>query len=177
MWARVEAVLDRYGIRPIVAVIPNDRYFGPAATTDDFWQQVQGLQAKGWAIGLHGDTHLVRPIAPGVEREIFFATKSEFVGLPLDEQVRKLESIWQEFVSHDVRPVAFIAPNHGFDANTVRAVAQQGAMPFISDGISLRLFKDRGLIWLRSSIGEFRACAADSGRSVCIPRPWKRPSW
>jgi predicted deacetylase len=147
-WDRVETILDRCGVRPLVAVIPGDRYFGTAATNADFWAQVRRLEGKGWAIGLHGDTHLVVPIAPGAQHEIFFATKSEFVGLPFESQVRKLESAWQQFLAHGVRPVAFVAPNHGFDADTVRAVVQNGNLRFMGDGIGLRLYVDRGLVWL-----------------------------
>jgi predicted deacetylase len=166
-WNRVEAILDGCGVRPLVAVIPSDRYFGAAVSNADFWMQVRRLHAKGWAIGLHGETHLVVPIAPGAQHEIFFATKSEFVGLPFKDQARKLESGWQQFLAHGVRPVAFVAPNHGFDAETVRAVVQHGNLRFIGDGIGLRLFADRGLVWLPQI--DWRIPRLRFGfRSVCL---------
>src|SRR5437588_8124748 len=134
-WGQIEYVLDSLGIKPLVACIPSDRYFGPAPTTEEFWDQVRKLQRKGWAIAVHGETHLVTPIAPGTSQEIFFAEKAEFVGLPEDVQLQKVARAWRAFAEQGVRPKVFVAPNHGFDANTVRAICKHGAMPFVSDGV------------------------------------------
>ena len=147
-WDQIEHVLDSLGIKPLVACIPNDQYFGTAATTSEFWDQVRKLQRKGWAIALHGETHLVTPIAAGASQEIFFAEKGEFVGLPEDVQSEIVARAWSAFAEQGLRPKVFVAPNHGFDANTVRAICKHGAMPFVSDGVSWRVFRDRGLVWL-----------------------------
>lgn len=147
-WAAVGTILDELGIRPLVAVVPDDRYFGDTPTTAAFWDEVRGLQAKGWGIGVHGETHDVVPIARGAAREIFFATKSEFIGLSLPAQLAKLDASWRAFAANGVTPVAFVAPNHGFDAATVRALREQGRIQWISDGISWRPYRDRGLAWI-----------------------------
>ncbi|HEY4365960.1 MAG TPA: DUF2334 domain-containing protein [Steroidobacteraceae bacterium] len=147
-WEKIEQILDRLQIRPLVAVIPEDRYFGTAPSDEAFWESVRQLQGKRWSIALHGHTHLVTPVAAGAAREIFFATKSEFVGRSQAQQLATIELAWQEFVRHGVRPDCFVAPNHGFDAATVRALSQHGAMRIISDGIALRPFKDRDLAWI-----------------------------
>jgi hypothetical protein len=147
-WQRVEAICDSLQIKPLVACVPDDRHFGTTPTTETFWKDVRALQAKGWAIGLHGETHTLAPISRGCGREIFFATASEFVGLPEEAQYAKLSRAWNAFVGNGVRPVAFVAPNHGFDAVTVRALIKQGQLEIISDGVAVRPFRDRGLIWL-----------------------------
>ena len=147
-WGKIGAILDDLRIKPLVAVVPEDRYFGPEPTTADFWSSVRELQAKGWSIGLHGETHIVERIPVGMRGEISFATKSEFIGLPLEAQLEKLRRAWATFVANGVRPVAFVAPNHGFDRITVEALSRHGQIRVVSDGVSLRPFMDRGLCWL-----------------------------
>jgi predicted deacetylase len=147
-WSRVTNMLRGLGIRPLVAVVPADRYFGPGASDDAFWSDVRELETSGWHVGLHGETHEVEPIPGGADREIFFASKSEFVGLPLEAQLRKITVAWDTFARHGVHPQVFIAPNHGFDAQTVEAVRRHGKMRYISDGIALRPYSDRDLVWL-----------------------------
>jgi len=147
-WREVGAILDDLGVKPLVAVVPEDRYFGSAPTTVDFWDSVREMQAKGWSIGLHGETHLVKPIPAGTRHEISFATKSEFVGLTLQAQLEKLQRAWTIFLTNGVRPVAFVAPNHGFDRHTVDALRRHGEMRLLSDGVSLRPFNEGGLCWL-----------------------------
>lgn len=146
-WTRVGELLRRLRIRPLVAVVPEDRYFGSVDSDEAFWAEVRTL-AHDCDIGLHGETHEVVPIPGGAAREIFFASKSEFVGLPVEEQLRKITAAWESFARHGVRPRVFIAPNHGFDAQTVEAVRRHGKMRYISDGIALRPYSDRDLIWL-----------------------------
>jgi hypothetical protein len=147
-WARVTELLDSLAIRPLVAVVPDDQYFGDAASDPVFWDEVRALESQGWIIGLHGATHEVVPIPKGVPHEIFFASKSEFVGLTGDAQLIKIAAAWEAFERHGIRPRVFVAPNHGFDALTVEAVRRHGKMPFISDGIALRPYSDRELVWL-----------------------------
>lgn len=147
-WERVGEMLRGLGIRPLVAVVPDDHYFGSGGSDETFWREVRAREADGWHIGLHGDTHEVVPIPRGANREIFFASKSEFVGLPVEDQLRKISKAWDTFAQHGVRPRVFIAPNHGFDANTVEAVRRHGMMRTISDGIALRPYSDRDLLWL-----------------------------
>lgn len=147
-WSAIEGILDRHGIKPLVAVIPNDNHFGSKESNDEFWQHLKILQEKGWSIALHGETHQLSPISGGTPQEVFFASKSEFVGLPCEAQLEKLNRALDGLVRHGVKPVAFVAPNHGFDSNTVKALRQQGMIPYISDGISFRIFRDRGLVWL-----------------------------
>ena len=59
-WSRIETVLDRHGVAPILAVVPDNR--DPKLMVDnsraDFWARVRGWQTKGWTIALHGFQHL-----------------------------------------------------------------------------------------------------------------------
>ena len=83
-WDRFEALLDQLGIRPIVAVIPENRdetFDGP--TCEDFWGRVKTWEDKGWTLAMHGLHHLYVTGDGGLVPINDF---SEFAGLPLAEQ-------------------------------------------------------------------------------------------
>src|SRR5258708_6053514 len=89
-WERIEAILNDNNIRPMVAVIPDNRdaglHFEPA--NPKYWDCVRRWQAAGWTIGLHGFQHTYVTRHAG----LYSHTKaSEFAGLPPREQREKLE--------------------------------------------------------------------------------------
>lgn len=57
-WAGVERILDKYKVRPIVGVIPENRDPDFVAVADEnFWEKACEWQKKGWTIALHGLHH------------------------------------------------------------------------------------------------------------------------
>lgn len=57
-WARIERILDKYKVRPIVGVIPENRDPDFVAVADEnFWEKACEWQKKGWTIALHGLHH------------------------------------------------------------------------------------------------------------------------
>ena len=59
-WQRMEDLLDKYHIKPIVGVIPNNQdpdMVGVYPKDEQFWEKVQRWKEKGWTIALHGYTH------------------------------------------------------------------------------------------------------------------------
>ena len=57
-WARIERILDKYKVRPIVGVIPENRDPDFVAVADEnFWKKACEWQKKGWTIALHGLHH------------------------------------------------------------------------------------------------------------------------
>ena len=58
-WKKIELILDELNIKPIVAVIPNNKdetmIFGQRI--DFFWDLIKEWQDKGWQIALHGYEH------------------------------------------------------------------------------------------------------------------------
>ena len=54
-WLRMENILDTYGVRPMVGVIPANK--DPKQQIDavdtEFWTKVKAWEKKGWAIALH----------------------------------------------------------------------------------------------------------------------------
>jgi len=155
-WDAVEALLVRHGVRPILAVVPDNRDPGlmvaPAAA--DFWERVRAWQARGWAIGLHGWQHTYVNREPGILRLNPF---SEFAGLGYPEQYAKLRQGLELFRREGVRADAWIAPGHSFDHVTIRALHDLG-LPVISDGMALAPYRDpSGALWVPQQFARMRA--------------------
>ena len=158
-WNAVEEILVAQGVKPILAVVPDNQ--DPTLMVDppasDFWERVRGWQARGWAIGLHGYQHLAVNSESGI---LGFPSKSEFAGLPYEEQLRKLKLGMAIFAREGVRPDAWIAPSHSFDLVTVAALRELGIRT-ISDGMAFGPYQDnRGTVWIPQQYAMMR------------PMPW-----
>ncbi len=155
-FSRFEAAMDRHGVKPLVAVIPDNQ--DPAFHIDppapDFWHRVRAWQAKGWAIGLHGYQHRYESTEAGI---LGLSPKSEFSGLPYEAQFEKLRRALEIFGREEVRVDAWVAPSHSFDWTTVAALDALGIRAF-SDGLALRPYRDdRGNIWVPQQFALLRA--------------------
>lgn len=65
-WNRMECLLDKYSIRPIVGVIPENQDPDFAWKNDkSFWERVHFWQEKGWSIAVHGLHHRMHEHEPG----------------------------------------------------------------------------------------------------------------
>jgi peptidoglycan/xylan/chitin deacetylase (PgdA/CDA1 family) len=156
VWDDIEPILIEGGIRPILAVIPDNRdktlHFGEHA--DNFWHRVATWQARGWTIGLHGYQHRYITRNPGLVGPL---QQSEFAGVPLPEQHVMLRSAAAIFRQHKIEPEVWIAPGHSFDTNTLVVLKQLGIRT-ISDGLSLFPYlDDEGMLWIPQQLGKFRS--------------------
>jgi predicted deacetylase len=155
-WGRVEAALEEAGVRPLLAVVPDNRdpalEAGPA--DDGFWERVRGWQARGWSIGLHGYQHRYETRSSGILGRNGY---SEFAGLDEAAQDSKLERALSIFGREGVRADAWVAPGHSFDRTTVKLLARRG-VEVISDGYSLYPHAgEDGVLWVPQQLGRFRA--------------------
>ena len=155
IWNDVEKILVRTGVKPILAVVPDNRdedlIFDPPDA--NFWKRVRAWQERGWTIGLHGYQHRYVTSTPGMFGRM---PRSEFAGLPQEVQEAKLRQALQVFHDHDVSPELWVAPAHSFDANTIVALSKVG-MRTISDGYALYPYKDSaGMTWIPQQVGRFR---------------------
>jgi len=156
-WDRIESLLDTYSIKPIVAIIPNnkDPLFDNGYVDLRFWDKVKMWENKGWTLALHGYEHVLRPTSNyGV---IPFYKRSEFVDLSLEEQKEKIRSAWKIFVSNNVTPTMWVAPAHSFDRITIKAIKQETKIEAISDGFSLDYFYEHDINWIPQQLWEFRS--------------------
>ncbi|KGN76152.1 hypothetical protein HQ40_05050 [Porphyromonas gulae] len=164
-WQQVENILDKYSIRPMVGVIPNN--LDPMQMEDsydsDFWTKVKKWETKNWAIAMHGNTHLYRMLDKpcGINPVNPF---SEYVGKTLEDQNINISEAWLSFVSKGFKPKYFFAPGHTFDQNTLEALKIHTEIRVISDTIAFAPYKDGEFIFIPQQVGYFR--------KILIPGYW-----
>ena len=153
VWDRVERMLDASNIKPILAVVPDNRdpNLSVAEARCDFWDKVRSWQAKGWAIGLHGFQHVYETDHSGI---VGLNARSEFAGVPAARQQEKIESALAIFQREGIRADVWIAPAHSFDVDTVRVLVERG-IHVISDGYFLRPVRYLGVVWVPAQIWRF----------------------
>ncbi len=138
-WQRMEDILDKYGVKPLVGIIPAnaDPKTIIAPEDIDFWEKVHLWEKKGWSIALHGYDHVC--ISDGGMKGLNpFWRRSEFAGLSLDIQREKIKKGYAIIKEHGFEPKFFFAPSHTFDENTLRALERETNIRIISDTIALR---------------------------------------
>ena len=155
VWSEIEAILLARQIKPILAVIPENREpkFNVGAPAADFWHRVRIWQERGWTIGLHGYQHLYVSEHAGL---VAIRKKSEFAGLPADEQERKLRRGVEIFRGEGIGSQTWIAPGNSFDAVTVSLLPRFGIRA-ISDGYFHLPYVSRDkMIWVPQQLFHFR---------------------
>ena len=142
-WQRMEDMLDRYGVRPMVGVIPANsdpkQKINPEDTT--FWTKVKSWVNKGWAIALHGYDHCYIS-EDGLKGLNPLWARSEFAGVPLEKQKEKIREGVKIFRSHGIDPKYFFAPSHTYDKNTLVALKEESNIRIISDTIATKPYKE-----------------------------------
>lgn len=167
LWEQIEHILVAQDIRPIVAVIPDNR--DPKLIVDkfreDFWERVRLWQAREWTVALHGYQHVYVNRNPGM---LGITPQSEFAGLSWQEQEAKLRAGLAVFEAQGVSVDAWIAPSHSFDRTTVRLLAAY-RIPVINDGLTTRPFLDRlGITWVPCQLGSHIVPKSGGIWTVCI---------
>jgi Uncharacterized protein conserved in bacteria (DUF2334) len=146
-WSEVETLLMQRGVKPIVAIVPANADPALVRGTGNgrFWEQAQGWVRAGWLIALHGYSHTLTRSKPGI---VPTSKMSEFVGMPLDEQKRRIRDGVKMLQQHGVTPQAWVAPAHGMDKNTLEALRAESAIRLISDSFARRPVKRWGFSWI-----------------------------
>lgn len=171
VWETVESHLSRFSIRPILAVVPDNRdpKLVKGADPGDFWKRVRQWQSAGFTIALHGYQHLYVNKNGGLMR---LSRQSEFAGVPRLEQERKLRAGLSLFSEHGIRADAWVAPAHSFDRTTLSLLAELG-VSVISDGMCSWPFTDKlGLTWVPQQLWDFQPRPAGIWTICCHHNGW-----
>ena len=146
MWDRIVEVLDEHKIKPILAVIPDNRdsKFLCSKEMLDFWERIRSYQNKNWMIALHGYNHKYTNKNSGM---MGIAANSEFAGYSYDVQNEKIKRGLEIFSREGVVAEAFIAPSHSFDKTTLQVLKDCG-INLISDGHINMPYKYLDMMWL-----------------------------
>jgi predicted deacetylase len=145
-WNRLRLLIEEFKIRPILAVIPDNQDHSLDASTPDpsFWNQMRAMKSAGATIALHGFRHLCRSTGRSLLR---INRTSEFAGVAIDDQRRYIATGLAMLRAQGLDPELWVAPRHGFDTNTLRALNEEG-IRFLSDGLARIPFQRGGLTWI-----------------------------
>jgi predicted deacetylase len=125
VWAEIEALLVERRLKPILAVVPDNR--DPDLQVDspvgDFWDRVRTWQEWGWTIAMHGYQHLYVSRNAGLAAR---RKRSEFAGLPPETQRDKLSRGMEILAGEGITSRVWIAPSDTFDATTVALLPEFG---------------------------------------------------
>ncbi len=155
-WQKIEDILDRYGIRPLVGVIPHNDDPETRIDGEDsgFWEKAGRWQKKGWAIALHGFNHCCSSASGGINP---VHNRSEFAGLPFEDQRAKIEEGYRILTEKGLRPEYFFAPSHTYDETTLRAIKEVTPIRKISDTMGRKPYlMKNGMTVIPCQAGRFR---------------------
>jgi len=131
------ALFEKYKIKPLLGVIPinQDPQLLKYPKNEQFWENVNNWQNKGWEITMHGCNHLYTQESD--KKDIFnYGGRSEFYSLSYNSQLKKIKTGLEEFEKRKIKIRSFFAPNHIYDDNTLKALKDSN-IKIIIDGYGL----------------------------------------
>lgn len=154
-WDRIEVLFDKYGIKPLIGVIPHceDPMMDEYETDIDFWDRVHTWIEKGWVMALHGYSHKYTTTEGGLNP---VNKLSEFAGVPLEIQKEKIKKGVDVFRAHDMEPQVFFSPAHTFDMNTLEALRSESNIQIISDTVADKPYCKWGFTFIPQQSGQVR---------------------
>ena len=154
-WTRMEKLLDKYNVKPIYGIIPNnqDSDLLKYGKVKGFWDLMRGWSDKGWISALHGYTHVFETSEGGINP---VNNKSEFAGVPYEKQCQKIEHGCAILREKGIVPTIFFAPAHTFDDNTVKALREKTDIRIISDTIADDVYYENEMYFIPQQSGRCR---------------------
>lgn len=155
-WKRMENLLDKYNIKPLAGIIPENQdpsLVGVYERDPLFWNKVNHWKEKGWELALHGYNHKYVTEEGGMNP---VNKRSEFAGVPLEEQCIKIRIGMKIFREHEIEPRIFFAPSHTFDQNTLEALKKESNIRIISDTIANDVYYQEGFYFIPQQSGKVR---------------------
>jgi predicted deacetylase len=145
-WQRYASLIEEFGIRPILAVVPDNKDHDLQRSRPDpgFWERMGRMEAAGATIALHGLHHLSGSKGKGL---VPLHRHSEFAGVAPETQRRWIREGLGILRGHGLNPRIWVAPCHGFDRNTLRALQSEG-INLLSDGFARTVFTRFGVTWI-----------------------------
>ena len=154
-WDRIEKILDNYGIKPLVGVIPHceDLMMDAYPIDDRFKTRIKNWADKDWIIALHGYNHVYSSKSGGINPVNY---RSEFAGESLEVQKEKIRSGVSILNNIGINPKVFFAPSHTFDENTIIALKEESNIKIISDTIANVSYEKYGMTFVPQQSGRVR---------------------
>jgi predicted deacetylase len=99
---------------------------------------------------MHGYQHLCTRRGRSL---IHLHNETEFAGADESQQREWIRRGLEILHGYGLNPRLFVAPRHGFDRGTLRALAQEG-LKVLSDGFALRTFTRHEVLWIPQQLWE-----------------------
>ncbi len=154
---KFKTLLDRYQVKPLIGVVPDNRdenlkkkddsskkqvkKAGSFPAPDDFWAYVKELEACGWVVAMHGCYHVYTTDKGGLFPLNNF---SELAGVSLERQREMLEEGTRILKEKGIETDIFMAPAHSYDVNTLKALKETG-FEALTDGFGSMPYSFMGL--------------------------------
>ena len=154
-WEKIENLLDKYDIKPIVGIIPEnkDETLLKYEYKNDFWDKAKKWESKGWTIAMHGFEHVYNTEEGGINP---IQKRSEFAGLSLNEQKNKIRNGYNLLIKHNLKTKIFFAPSHTFDKLTMTALKEETPIRIISDTIANDIYYKDDFYFIPQQSGKVR---------------------
>lgn len=151
---RVRTVLEQNTIKPLLGIVPNncDRKLHKQEKRKDFWETMSALEKKGWVMCQHGYEHIYVNHEGGI---LSLNSNSEFAGLPLSEQKKKLSEGREILREHGILTDIFMAPSHSYDKLTIEAMKQTG-FRYVTDGYGCCPYRYRGIGFIPCTLTKYQ---------------------
>jgi predicted deacetylase len=149
-WSAFSSVVEpalELGIHPILGVIPinHDPELSQFPRHDDAWEALRALKNRGAEIAQHGCHHVYTTNGRGC---VGPWARSEFADVAFDEQRRLIATGYAALAEHELHPLAFMAPAHSFDGETLRALAVETDIRAITDGLTFFPFRQGEFVFV-----------------------------
>ena len=155
-WQRMEKLLERYGVKPLVGIIPDNQDPSLVESYQQdpaFWTKVERWKDKGWELALHGCYHKYITEEGGMNP---VNKRSEFAGVPLEQQCQMIRHGVETLKQHGIFPHVFFAPSHTFDENTLAALKAESEIRIISDTVANDVYYQDGFYFIPQQSGHVR---------------------
>lgn len=145
-WSRFLPVFEDLDIQPILAIVPDnlDPDLRLEPVDPGFWARMRALEAAGATTALHGFQHLCGSKGKSL---VPFHNCSEFAGVDEQTQRQWIHTGLTMLRDQGLNPKMWVAPRHGFDRATLRALSAEG-ITVLSDGLARVPFRRDGLTWI-----------------------------
>ncbi len=168
-FCRLTDLMDRYGVRPLLGIIPDNR--DPRIGVEDkdpgFWENMLSLERRGYILAMHGTYHVYTTVKGGM---FPLNRLSEFSGLPCDEQRKLIRHGKEVLHSHGIETDIFVAPAHSFDRTTRKVLKEEG-FAAVSDGYGTSPFSAAGVVWYPISSNRKKALDTKDGITTFVIHP------
>jgi predicted deacetylase len=158
-WKKIESLCIKYDIKPLVALIPNNKdseiCFETNTNNINIDDTVKRWYQADWCIGIHGYNHDLVSINP-LRNILPLNNVSEFVHLSKPLIHNKLVSAVDNFKKRNIKTEIFVPPAHSYNVATLKILQESTDIKIVSDGWDFLPFVENGITFLPQQLWKFR---------------------